>query len=122
MVQDDYELLEIEETPAPTRAPLDHLNAKRIVEVHVERSSRRLSLYASIGNERTPIELPGGVFDLGDNSPALLLELLKVVTGGRFERMLGGPPTREVWIRADYAARLARERRRWDDDPGPGHA
>jgi hypothetical protein len=100
-----------EETPPPIALgggalPLDALTAKQIVELRVERDrGRALRLYAAAGGGLRPVDLPGGRFMLGYNDPALLLRLLRLLTGYRFEELEGGTAECEVWVRADQPLR-----------------
>jgi hypothetical protein len=87
--------------------PFDLLHVKRTVEVHVTGGLRSVRLLAEVGSQLRDVAIPGGEFSLGISNPELLLSLLKLVTGYRFERLppRGHDDEDEIWVRADHPSR-----------------
>lgn len=107
----------LDHTKAPPLLPptlgFDLLNVKRMVELHVDRISRDISLYAQTERGIKRVEIPGSrsSFNIGHNDPALVLELIRMITGKPFELAINAPAEIEVWVRTDYASRFITRRR-----------
>lgn len=118
---DDYEFLDLDDvTAVAATVPFDQLTVKRIAEVHIDHKTRRLTFFANVSHSLQSVEVPGGGFTLGENTPKLILELLKMITGSRFEPLAEVCRETEIWVRADFAAERARGN--WEQDADSGNA